>query len=207
MPFGFCLTRPVSRHSTRKLPLGPHEMASIPIRITLQVVLMLRLGFPKATGLSEFRNNLPRPKPGGFDVRNRVACDPFLIRADAEDRRTVAGSPIVALAVQSRRVMDLEKEFQELPIAELLRVENDLDRFRMRSVVAVRCIRNVAACIADVRRDHARVPAQQILHTPEAAAGKKGSFGRHVISSLLLLMFGTVLGSCRILRFRAGRQE
>src|SRR5689334_20982518 len=114
-------------------------MASVAIRITFQVVLMLRLRFPKGTGLSEFRHNLPRPKPGGFDVRNRVACDPFLIRAGVEDRRTVAGSPIVALAVQSRRVMDLEKEFQELPIAELLRVENDLDRFRMRSVVAVRC--------------------------------------------------------------------
>ena len=103
--------------------------------------------------------------------------------------------------------MDLEKEFQQVPVAELLRIKNDLDRLGMRSVIAIRRIRDIAACIAHPCRNHARVPAQQILHTPEAAAGKDRSFSGHLTSLLLFLMFGTVDDSYRILRFQAGRQE
>ena len=44
-------------------------MASVAVWVTLQVVLMLWLGFPKRVSLSDFRHNLPRPKGGRFDVR------------------------------------------------------------------------------------------------------------------------------------------
>ena len=138
MPFGLFLTGPLSRHSTRKLPFRPNEMASVAIRVALQVVLMFPLGFPEGAGLGDFRNNLSGPKPGGFDVRDRVLCDPFLILAGVENRRTIAGPSIVALTVQSRRIVNLKKEFQELPVTKLLRAKNDLDRFGMRSVIAVR---------------------------------------------------------------------
>ena len=99
MPFGLFLTGPLSRHSTRKLPFRPNEMASVAIRVALQVVLMLRLGFPEGAGLGNFRKNLSGPKPGGLDVRDRVVCDPFLILAGVENRRTIAGSSVVALTI------------------------------------------------------------------------------------------------------------
>lgn len=181
-------------------------MASVATWITLQIVLMFWLGLPEWTGLRDFSHNLPGPQPGGLDLRDSVACNPLLFLARVENRRTIARSLIVSLTVQRGRVVDLEKEFQKLPITELLRVKNDLDRFGMCSVIAVRCIGDVATRIADTRRDYTRVPAQQILHTPEAAAGKNGSFSGHITYSILLLMLGTVAGSGRILRFRADRK-
>src|ERR1700737_303516 len=101
----------------------------------LMTLCLVRFGLPEGTSLSDFRNNLPGPKPGGFDVRDSVACDPLLFLARVENLRTIAGSPIVSLAVQRGRIMDLEKEFQQLPITDLLRIKNDLDCFGMRSMI------------------------------------------------------------------------
>src|SRR3954453_1557900 len=115
MLFGLFLTVPLSRHSTRELPFRPNEMASVAIRVALQVVLMFRLGFPEGAGLGDFRDNLSAPKPGGFGVRDRGLCDPCLIAAGVENRRAIAGPPIVALPIHSRRIVNLKKEFQELP--------------------------------------------------------------------------------------------
>jgi hypothetical protein len=186
MPFGLFLTGPLSRHSTRELPFRPNEMASVAIRVALKVVSMFRLGFPEGAALGDFRDDFSGPKPGGFYVRDRVLCDTFLILAGLENRPAIAGPSIVAPTIHSRRIVNLKKEFQELPTTELLRIQNDLDRFGMRSVIAVRCIRNVTPCIADAGGNYPRVTAQQFLHTLEEPAGKKGSFSRHVTSSLLL---------------------
>src|SRR5262245_37629569 len=72
--------------------------------------------------------------------------------------------------------MDLEEELQKLPIGELRRVEHHFDRFRVRTVVAVRGIRYVAAAVAHPRGGDARQFADQILHSPEAAAGEDRRF-------------------------------
>src|SRR5437868_5162102 len=137
---------------------------------------MLWLGFPEWARLRHFGHDLSGPNPRGFDVRNGFARDALLFLAGAENRRTVAGSSIIALSVKRGRIMDLEKEFQELPIAQLLRVKNNLYGFSVSSVIPVRCIRHVAAGITDPGRDHTRVTAQQILHTPETTAGENRSF-------------------------------
>ena len=84
---------------------------------------------------------------------------------------------VVALAVPRRRVVDLEEELEQLPIAEFGRIEHDLDRFGVGAVIAVRGVRHVAARIADARRDDAVIRADQVLHSPEAAAGKHRAFG------------------------------
>jgi hypothetical protein len=51
--------------------------------------------------------------------------------------------------------VDLEEEFQKVAEARLTRVERDLDRFRVRAVVAIRGVLDVAARVADPRRDDA----------------------------------------------------
>jgi hypothetical protein len=144
------------------------------------MVLMFWLGLPEGTGWSDFRHNLSGPKPGSFYVRDRLVSDPLLFLAGVENGRTLAPPSIVALAIQRGRVVDLEKEFQKLAIAELSRIKIDLDRFGMRSVIGVRCVWDGAACVAHPRSYHTRVSARQLLHTPEAAASKNGSLSGHL---------------------------
>jgi len=67
--------------------------------------------------------------------------------------------------------MNLKEELQQFSLAQLLRVKDDLDRLGMTSMIAIGGIRNITAGISDSRRDDTRVAAQQVLHTPEAAAG------------------------------------
>ena len=66
--------------------------------------------------------------------------------------------------------MDLKKEFENLPITDLGRIEQDLDGFRVRAVISVGGVRHVATRITYARRDDTVIAAQQVLHTPEAAA-------------------------------------
>src|ERR1700728_3246395 len=106
-------------------------MARVAMWVTLQVVLMFGLGFPEGTGCGDLRHHLARPKTRGFDVGDRVDGNPLLILRRVENRRTVTGSPIISLAVQRGGIVDLEKELQQLPVAELLRVKNDLNRLCM----------------------------------------------------------------------------
>jgi hypothetical protein len=75
--------------------------------------------------------------------------------------------------------VDLKKELKQLAIADLARVESDLDRFGVRPVLAVSRVRNVAAGVPYPRRDNARILPNQILHTPEAATREHRSFRRN----------------------------
>src|SRR3954447_4372856 len=75
--------------------------------------------------------------------------------------------------------MDLEKELQQLAIADGFRIEDDLDAFGVIAVVAIGRVRHLTAGVADPGRDYAGIPAQQILHAPEAAAGKDCAFRRN----------------------------
>ena len=52
---------------------------------------------------------------------------------------------IIALAVQRRRIVDLEEEFQDVPVARHCRVEDNLDPLGMRAVITIRGVRNIAA--------------------------------------------------------------
>jgi hypothetical protein len=65
--------------------------------------------------------NLSRPQARGVDIGDGVLGDALLVGAGVVDRRSVTQTAIVALTVQRRRVMNLEEEFQELPISDARR--------------------------------------------------------------------------------------
>src|SRR5258705_3518146 len=113
-----------------------------------------------------------------MDIGDGGVRDPLLFVARIEDGRTIAGSPVVTLTIQRGRVMNLEEKLQKPPVTDRLRIKDNLNRFGMISVVLISGVRYVAACISDTCGNHARVSAQQILHAPEAAAGKNRTFGR-----------------------------
>ncbi len=74
--------------------------------------------------------------------------------------------------------MDLKEELEQAPVAQLRRIEDDLDCLGVRAVVAIGRVRHVAAAVADPGRDDAVHLADQVLHAPEAAAGEDCAFGR-----------------------------
>src|SRR5205085_7442589 len=122
-------------------------------------------------------NNFAWPESRRLDIGDRIVRRGFLIFVGVKDRRPIAGADVVALAVFRRRVVNLEEEFQQLSIADLLWIENDLDRFGVRPVFSVSRIGDISPRVADPRRDHAWILANKILHAPEAAAGEYGAFG------------------------------
>ena len=79
---------------------------------------MLGLGLPERARRRDLGHHLARPQSGRVDIGDRIFRDPLLLVAGVEDRRTIARAAVVALAVQRRRIVDLEEEFQQLPIAD-----------------------------------------------------------------------------------------
>jgi hypothetical protein len=73
--------------------------------------------------------------------------------------------------------VDLEEELKDLSVADHGRVEDDFDGFGVVAVMAVSRIRHIAAGVSNSRPQHTGIAPQQVLHAPEAAAGKNGSFG------------------------------
>jgi hypothetical protein len=80
-------------------------------------------------------------------------------------------------------IVNLEEKLQKPPVTDHLRIKDNLNRFGMISVVSIGRVRHVAARISNPCRDHAQVSAKQILHAPEAAAGKNRTFLSHRTSS------------------------
>ncbi|MNG04175.1 hypothetical protein D3C84_872880 [compost metagenome] len=138
---------------------------------------MLRFRFPKRAGRGDFGDHLAGPKAGSFDVGHGVFGNLSLLIAEVEQRRSVARADIVALAILGGGVMNLEKELENLAIADLLRIEHDLDGFRVIAVVAISRVRHIASRVTHPCGQHAGVTSQQILHTPEATTGQDGGFG------------------------------
>src|SRR5918996_553729 len=153
--------RPARLRPARKPPVGPDEVAGVAVRVAFQVVLMLRLGLPEVAGRGYLGHHLARPESRRFDIGDRVLRDPLLLLARVEDGGAIAASDVVALTVQRGRIADLEEKLQKPPKSDGLGIKDDLDRLGMRSVIAVGRVRYVAARIADPRRDHARVAAEQ----------------------------------------------
>src|SRR3954465_7662834 len=108
-----------------QLPVRPHEMAGVAAGIAQKIILMLGLGFPEFASRDDFGHGLAGPQARSVDVGDGVFGDPLLLLAGVEDRRSIATSHVVALAIARARVVDLEKEFEKLPIAQSLRVKDD----------------------------------------------------------------------------------
>src|SRR6185312_8354279 len=167
----------------RQTPARPHEVASVAARNAFEIILVLRFRFPEGAGWRQLGHHLSRPEPGCVYIRDGVLRDLPLFLAGIEDGRTIARASIVALAVQSRRIVNLEEKFQQLPVADFRGIENDLDGFGMRAVIAIGGVGHIASGIADPGRDDARIATDQILHSPEAATGKNRTFWNHFTSS------------------------
>src|SRR5262249_35441458 len=147
--------------------------------VALQIILVLGFGFPEITCGRDLGCDLSRPKTGGIDVGDRILSDALLFLARVEDRRAIACPDVIALAVSRGWIVNLKKEFQHPAVAYLRGVEDNFDRFGMCAVVAIRRVRHVAAGVANARRNHTIMAANEILHSPEAAAGEHCAFPCH----------------------------
>src|SRR3981081_2706336 len=154
-------------------------MTRVALRVALQVVLVFGLGLPERSRRLDFGHGLVRPEAGRVDIRDGFFRDPLLLVADVEDGRPVAEPDVVSLTVLRRRIMDLVEELQQLPVADLLGIEHDLDGLGVSSVVAVRGVSHVTARVAHPGGDHTLVLADQILHTPKTATGQYGLLAGH----------------------------
>src|SRR5579862_3464701 len=121
----------------RQFPFGADKMAGVAGRIPFQIILMLGLGFPEFPGGNDLGDDFARPQSRCVDIGNRFFGNAPLIIVRVEDRRTITRSSIVALAITSARVVNLEEEFQKSPITDARGIESDLDSFRMAGVIAI----------------------------------------------------------------------
>src|ERR1700675_1155925 len=130
--------------AVRKLPARPDEMTGVAVRIAFQIILVLRLGVPEGTGGCELGYDFARPETGGLDIRDRILRDALLLVVHTENGGSVARSSVVALTVARGGIVNLEEKFQQRPVADQLRIESDLDRLRMRAVMVVGRVRDIA---------------------------------------------------------------
>src|SRR5215217_6318509 len=137
------------RRPLREFPVRSREVAGVAPRLTLQVVLVLRLGLPEITCRHDFGDDLARPQPRRLDVGDGVQRHGLLLVVGVEDRRPVAPADVVALPVLGRRVVDLEEELEQRPIVGLRRVVDDLDRLGVPGMIAVGGVGVLATGIAD----------------------------------------------------------
>src|SRR4029079_18212053 len=143
-------------------------MAGIAIGISQEIVLMLRLGLPEVARRSDFGDDFSGPEPGRVDVGDGIRRNPTLRVVGVVDRRSIARPDVVALTVTRGRIVDLKEELENLPKADTCRIEQNLDGFGMRSVIAIGGIGRGTTGVPDTSGDHAVVSTKQILHAPEA---------------------------------------
>src|SRR5215469_8135966 len=155
-----------------KDPVGARKVTGVAVRMALQIVLVLRLGFPEVPYRRHLGDDLAGPQARGVQVGDRLLRHLLLLVAGIKDRRTVACADIVALTVPRRGVVDLEEVLEDAAVARLRRIKDDVDPFRMSTMVAVGRVRSGAAGITDASRDNAGKRADQVLHPPEAATSE-----------------------------------
>src|SRR5215472_12695316 len=154
-----------------KLPVRADEVTGVTSGVALQIILVLGFGFPEITGGRDLGCDLSRPKTGGIDVGDRILSDALLFLAR------------VALGGFSWLDREFEKRIPAACGSLSCGVEDNFDRFGMCAVVAIRRVRHVAAGVANARRNHTIMAANEILHSPEAAACEHCAFLCHPLSS------------------------
>ena len=141
---------PRSRLAVRRQPFGASEAPSRDGRsgrcspALLQIILVIGLGLPELADRLDLGHHFAIPQPRGIHIGDRILGDALLLLVDIIDARPVGEPTIIALAVQRRRIVDLEEEFQDVPVARHCRVEDNLDPLGMRAVITIRGVRNIA---------------------------------------------------------------
>src|SRR5207249_2818566 len=89
-----------SSPAPRQLPVWPDEVAGVAIGIALEIILMLGLGLPEFADGRDFGDHLAGPQMRCLDIGDNVFGDPLLLVSGVEDRRAIARSHVVALAIE-----------------------------------------------------------------------------------------------------------
>jgi hypothetical protein len=134
-----------------QLPAGPDEVAGVAVRDALQIILMFRFRFPESSGRLHLGHHLAGPETRGIHIRNRFFRDMPLLVGQKIDARTIRQATVIALTIQGCGVMNLKEEFEQVPIADARRIEDDLDPFCVGAMIAISRVRNVAPGISDPR--------------------------------------------------------
>src|SRR5438552_2185661 len=107
-------------------------MTVVAIRIPLQVILVIVLGDPETRRRNDLRRDRTRPLFLGPLFRPLRGLTLFLVVI--KNRRPVLGAAIVPLLILRRRIVQSEKVVENLVVADLRRIELDLDRFGVTGV-------------------------------------------------------------------------
>lgn len=102
----------------------------VPVRVDIQIFLMIVLCIPPLSCRQDLRDNLPLP-PLRVRLLRHLLRRLLLFRVVVEDGAPVLRTRVWPLRVHGRRIVHLVEEFDEFAIAELLGVVEDLERLRI----------------------------------------------------------------------------
>jgi len=116
-----------------------------------------------------------------LDLLDRLLGDRALLGRVREDDGAILCADVRALPIQCRRIVHAEEDLEQIVIADLLRIEGDLDDLgvsrRAGAHLFVRRIRARAARVAGDDARHAAQLAEQRVDAPKAAGTQRGDFG------------------------------
>jgi hypothetical protein len=75
-------------------------MAAVAAGISQEVILVLRFCLPEIARRHDFGDRLAWPQAGSIDIGDSVFRNPLLLFTGVEDRRSIAGAEVVALALR-----------------------------------------------------------------------------------------------------------
>lgn len=156
-----------------------HEVTGVTARIVHQIILVFRFGWREGAQRLNRRDDRIIPALGfvyEFDECLRVF---FLLFIRNEDGGAIRRTDIIPLAIHGCRIMDLEKEIQQVFKRRLRWIVRNLKRLSMARMILVARVLIFAAGISGLGIDDARKFAEQVFHPPEAATSQYGFFSFH----------------------------
>src|SRR5262249_57612030 len=108
-----------------------------------------------------------------------VCGNRLVVVIGVEDRGSIAGPDVVALAIARAWVVNLEEVLEDLSIADAGRIKGDLDCFGVSVMIAVGRVGAGAARVADPSRQNTIVAADEGLDTPQAGTNKNTGVLHH----------------------------
>src|SRR5208283_3378053 len=151
------------------------------LRMLPEVALVIILRGIEPLQRHHLGHDRPLPDVGLVQFADYFVGNHLLLRRVEEDGRAVLGALIGALPVQRGRVVNDEKDLQQLAERDHVRVEGDLHHLRVPSRaaadLAVTGVGHAAAGVAGFDLAHAAQLLEHRFQAPEAAPGKGRDFG------------------------------
>jgi len=155
-------------------------VGAVAVRNLVQVLLVVVLGEVELAGRDDLGGDVA---VAGFaqllaELGGRLLGGRLLLRTVVEDRRTVLGADVVALAHALGRVVRLPEHLDQLGVGDLLRIEHDANRLRVPGPAGadllVGRVLGEPALVAHSGGDHAGDLPERTLLAPEAAKRELG---------------------------------